>query len=122
MGDLLQDGAAFLGEQLRAHCSQTVTYRRGTASVAVAATIGRTEWEAAEPDSGVVRSSQSRDFIVSAADLVLAGQPATPEPGDRIDLASGERFEVMSPGDEPVWRWTDGYQRRRRIHTKQVAT
>ena len=29
-------------------------------------------------------------------------------------------YEVIRPGDEPCWRWSDSYRQTLRIHTKQV--
>ena len=106
------------------HMTRPVTYQRGTASVEVQATVGRTVFETAD-DYGVVQHSESRDFLILAADLVLDGAAVLPERGDRIrETASGKVYvyEVMAPGKEPPWRWSDLYRRTLRIHTKQVAT
>ncbi|MBE3123763.1 MAG: hypothetical protein IMZ65_03080, partial [Planctomycetes bacterium] len=48
-----------------------------------------------------------------------------PERGDRIrEPQDGKTFvyEVMAPGKEPHYRFSDLYRRTLRIHTKQVAT
>ena len=42
MPDLLQTGADWLADQMKTHAGRTVTYRRGTDTVDVTATIGRT--------------------------------------------------------------------------------
>jgi hypothetical protein len=31
-------------------------------------------------------------------------------------------YEVMAPGKEPAWRWSDVFRKVLRIHTKQVGT
>ena len=40
--------------------------------------------------------------------------------GDTIAYG-GRTFEVMAPGGEPVWRWSDPYHQVYRIHTKCVS-
>ncbi len=121
--DLLTRGAAWLEDQRARHLSRTVTYLRGGDSVAVAATIGRTEFEQVD-EYGVIHRMQSRDYLISAADLVLAGVPEQPSAGDRIRETAGEQiflYEVMAPGGEPPWRYSDPYRRTLRIHTKFIG-
>jgi len=108
----------------KAHLARPVTYCRGEESVEVRATIGRTVFETADA-YGVVEHSESRDFLIQAADLVFDGQAVLPERGDRIrETQDGKTFvyEVMAPGQEPHYRFSDVYRRTLRIHTKQVAT
>ena len=122
--DLIERGLAWLDAQRHRHLSRTVTYQRGGQSVELAATIGRTEFEQAD-NFGVIHRTQSRDFLVRAADLVLGGQPALPVAGDRIREGDGDKtfvYEVMAPGSEPPFRYSDPYRRTLRIHTKHVAT
>ena len=122
--DLIERGLAWLDAQRHRHLSRTVTYQRGGQSVELAATIGRTEFEQAD-HFGVIHRTQSRDFLVRAADLVLGGEPALPVAGDRIREGDGEKtfvYEVMAPGGEPPFRYSDPYRRTLRIHTKHVAT
>ncbi|RIK82065.1 MAG: hypothetical protein DCC67_07565 [Planctomycetota bacterium] len=122
--DLIERGLAWLDAQRHRHLSRTVTYQRGGQSVELAATIGRTEFEQAD-HFGVIHRTQSRDFLVRAADLVLGGQPALPVAGDRIREGDGDKtfvYEVMAPGSEPPFRYSDPYRRTLRIHTKHVAT
>lgn len=104
--------------------TRTVVYQRGADAVEIAATIGRTEFEQVD-EHGVVQRLQSRDFLVRAADLVLAGAPTLPKAGDRIRETVGAQtfvYEVMAPGNEPPWRYSDPYRKALRIHTKHVAT
>ena len=124
MADLLESGSAWLDGMRKAHLSRPVTYCRGQESVEVQATIGRTVFEAADA-YGVVERTESRDFLVLAADLVLGGEAVLPERGDRIRETDGAKvyvYEVMAPGKEPPSRWSDDYRRTLRIHTKHVAT
>jgi hypothetical protein len=140
VADLLEQASAWLDRMRAAHMSRPVTYCRpgtgedseGEQSVEVQATVGRTVFETADA-YGVVERSESRDFLVTAADLVLDGQAVLPERGDRIretQVATGDSpgrdgktfvYEVMAPGKESPWLWSDLYRRTLRIHTKQVA-
>jgi hypothetical protein len=124
MPDVLEKGLAWLDDQRHAHMTRTVVYQRGADAAEISATIGRTEFEQVD-ERGVVQRLQSRDFLVRAADLVLAGAPTLPKAGDRIRETVGAQtfvYEVMAPGNEPPWRYSDPYRKALRIHTKHVAT
>ncbi len=124
MADLLEQGSAFLEDQRHRHMTRTVVYRRGTDEVELSATIGRTVFEQAD-DRGLVSRIESRDFLVRAEDLVLAGVPALPKAGDHVrEPRDGKTFvyEVMAPGTEPPFRYSDPHRRTLRIHTKHVGT
>jgi len=124
MPDVLEKGLAWLDDQRHAHMTRTVVYQRGANAVEIAATIGRTEFEQVD-EYGVVQRLQSRDFLVRAADLVLAGATTLPKAGDRIRETVGAQtfvYEVMAPGNEPPWRYSDPYRKALRVHTKHVAT
>ena len=122
MADLLETGSNWLQSQRTKHATREVIYQRGVDSVPVQATIGRTIFEV-DNGHGVLERSESRDYLVLAVDLVLAGSPVLPERGDRIRETDGGTtyvYEVMSPGKEPHWRWSDPYRKTLRIHTKQI--
>jgi hypothetical protein len=102
-----------------------VTYRSGELSVDVIATVGKTVWRI-DGEFGAQTRVETRDYLISAADLVLDGEQAEPAAGDRIEelLPDGTTaaYEVMSPdAAEPPWRWSDPYHGTLRIHTKQVS-
>lgn len=123
MADLLDSASAWLDGMRARHMTRPVTYQRGESAVELAATVGRTLFETAN-EFGIVERTESRDFLIAAADLVLDGQSAQPRRGDRIREPSGGQvfvYEVMAPGNEPCWRFSDPYRRTLRIHTKQVA-
>jgi hypothetical protein len=124
MTDVLERGSAWLEDQRNRHMTRMVTYQRGGDSVDVAATIGRTEFEQAD-DFGVIHKIESRDYMVLTTDLVLAGVQTLPKAGDRIRETDGAKtfvYEVMAPGNEPPFRYSDPYRKTLRIHTKHVAT
>jgi len=124
--DMLKDGSDWLQDQQKAHVAQMVTYSRGGQQLSISATIGRTEFDV-DPGDGFGVRVEARDYLIHAADLVLGGVTVKPQRGDRIreTRADGDTavYEVMSPADgEPVWRYSDDYRRRLRIHTKEVDT
>lgn len=123
MADLLQSGAAWISGRLKTHASKTVTYVRGIDSVSLSATVGTTEFEIETEDGADLERWQSRDFLIAAADLVLAGKTVLPEKGDQIKETVGTNthvYEVMAPGDVPHFRYSDPHRVRLRIHTKQI--
>ncbi len=124
MADLLEQSSAWLDGQRKKFLAKTVTYCRGQAEAVVLATVGRTTFEV-EDSTGVAERLESRDFIITATDLVLNGTTVLPERGDRIEETAGNRtlvYELVGPGQEPCWRWSDPYRLALRIHTKQVGT
>ncbi len=124
MTDLLEKGSTWLEDQRTRHLTRLVAYQRGANSVDVKATIGRTIFEQAD-DFGVIQKIESRDFLVLAAELVLSGERVLPKAGDHVREAQGDQvfvYEVMAPGTEPPFRYSDAYRQTLRIHTKHVAT
>ena len=124
MADLLAKSSAWLEDQRTRYMTRTVVYERGADSVSVSATIGETIFQI-DDGAGALLRVESRDYLILAADLILGGSPVIPERSDRIretDAVSGQTYvyEVMAPGGEPHWRWSDPYRRTLRIHTKQV--
>ena len=76
--------------------------------------------------TGVGETFESRDFLILATDLVLAGEQTLPRAGDRIRESGSPDstsyiYEVLAPGNEPAWRFSDPYRRTLRIHTKQIG-
>ncbi len=123
MTDLLETGAVWLADQLKEHASKLVTYQRGAESVEVQATIGRKE-VLVETSAGALERHEQWDFLVAAADLVLAGNTTLPARGDRIKLPRVNHidvFEVMPLAGEDHWRWSDAFEQMLRIHTKFVG-
>ncbi len=90
-----------------------MTYVRGASTVDVPATIGRTKYEV--DDGHVVRIEfTDRDFLILAVDLILDGQLAEPQRGDRIREGTRE-FEVLD------WRYSDPYRQTWRMTTKHLG-
>lgn len=124
MTDLLETASRWLDDQRTRHLTRPVEYRRGTDAVALAATVGRTVFEQAD-EYGIIHRTESRDYLVLTTDLVLSGVQTAPRAGDRIRETDREQvfvYEVMAPGTEPPYRYSDPYRRTLRIHTKHVGT
>lgn len=132
MGDLLKTGLIWLEGQRKSHMASPVTYCRPSAGsgqaaddeVELFATIGKTNYEV-EDESGFVVQAHATDFLIAAADLVLAGEKTLPEPGDRIKVAGESEtviYEVMRLGGESHYRFCDPHRNTLRIHTKQIET
>lgn len=119
MADRLQGAMAWLEAQRREHLSIPVIYRRGESAVTLSATVCKTVFKVVD-DYGRFQYIESRDYLVSAADLVLSGKTVLPEAGDEIE-ESGYVYEIMAPNHEPEWRYSDSYRQCLRIHTKFIG-
>lgn len=100
----------------------TILYRRGGEEVELTALPGSTNYESTNADSSLVQV-QVRDYLIIAAELILAGEPVLPEREDRIveEFADGEHtFEVLDIPGQPAWRWSDEQHVRLRVHTKEI--
>ena len=123
MADLLESAFNWLEQKRTQHRSRSVTYQRGEVAVEVPASIGRTTFEI-DDGYGLIQKFESRDFLILATDLVLDGSQTLPERGDRIQETEGAKtftYEVLAPGKEPPWRYSDPYWKTLRIHTKQIG-
>ena len=125
MSDRLATAATWLAGQRKSYATRTISYHDGGESVNVLATIGRTLFELEDAEGGVVKRVESRDYLITAADLILSGSVILPQRGHTIRETIGgvvHRFQVTAPGDEPVFRWSDGHRNTLRIHTEFVGT
>lgn len=127
MGDLLEQGAAFLEDQRHRHMSRTVVYQRGTEAKEVLATVGKTEFEQVDDvgGAGLIHRTESRDFLVRTVDLDLGSGPILPRAGDQVRETVGTSvfvYEVNAPGGQPPFRYSDPYRKALRIHTKHIGT
>ncbi len=122
--NVLESASNWLEDQRTEHASRAVTYERGVDTVDVSASIGRTIFDV-DNGFGVVERIESRDFLLLTDDLSLGGGRTLPERGDRVKEVQGDStlvYEVMAPGKEPHWRYSDPYRKTLRIHTKHIAT
>jgi hypothetical protein len=127
VADLLDKASAWLQDQRTKFLSRTVVYQRGTISpLELAATIGRTVFEQAD-EYGIIHKTESRDFLIRSADLMIDGVQVTPKSGDRIRESTDQQtlvYEVMAPNQTGgcPWKYSDAYRRTLRIHTKLIGT
>ena len=122
--DLLQMGSDWLQQQRARFMTRKVVYQRETECVEVSATIGKTIFRV-DTGYGRLERLEARDYLVTATELVLNSTSTLPQAGDRIREVDGLLvyiYEVMAPGNEPVYRFSDSYRRTFRIHTKLIAT
>src|SRR4051794_12615892 len=114
MSDMLATGATFLARHLKEHASRTVEYRRGTSTIAeLKVTIGTSVMKYTNDQGDLVVFHTDRDYLFTAADLVIDGTLTTPQKGDIIaDPTTGETslYEALRLPNEPPWRYTDGQQ------------
>ena len=113
MADILKNALSWLESQRKKHLSSLVIYRRGgggEASFTVSATIGKTIFRI-EDNYGRIVHYESRDYLISSADLVINGTVVQPEKGDEI-IDDGFIYEVMAPANEPEWRYSDSLETR----------
>ncbi len=103
-----------------------VTYKRGPRPLALRVVIAETRVEAADFEQTAKLTLRVRDYIITAADLVLDGVPFKPVAGDQIlEVVGNETFvQELRPafGQGNVWDWHGPIRDAIRVHTKQVAT
>ncbi len=124
MADLLTKGVAWMAGKLKASASRLAVYSRGTASVTLSITLGHTLLRTADDQGGETLGWTDADIILTAADLVLNGQPTVPVLGDRIAIPFGLQtwtFEILPMGGEQPWRWCDGSHTLLRVHLKKIG-
>lgn len=112
---MFADAAVWLDQQRREHLSRTVRLTGADGgSFELVASIGRSQYETAN-DYGAIERWESRDYIVTRADL-----PRLPMPGDVIVEQQSDRtavYEVNAPRGMPVWSPADSYGISVSIHT-----
>jgi len=122
--NMLEAGISWLGSKLHAHASRLVSYTRGAGSVSVTAVQGKTEMNADDGNGPLILETTHRDFLIKAADLVIASVAIEPARGDKIRESVGAKVYVYEvrplAGDQP-WRWSDGFYGMYRIHTVLVG-
>ena len=116
---MLSNAMQWLERKRQKYLTVPVQYQRGNESVSLPATIGKTVF--AVPDSyGVFIKTESRDYLIRPSDLVFDGKQTLPVAGDRI-IENVYVYEVMAPGNQPCWRWSDDFCNTLRIHTKLIS-
>lgn len=123
MTNMLEQGSHWLSDQIDEHASSAVLYRRGSLTVPVQAGKGRSTFEITDR-SGILIELESRDFLISAGNLLLDDLPILPEVGDRIIESIGGKlhaYEISNFGAEQPFRSCDPYRYKLRIHTRYIG-
>ncbi len=127
MATLIQRGQAFLNRQMEqaAAVDGGVVYARPAQGqqVTVPAWVGRTLFKQM-PQAGASGAQVvwgERDYLIPVGSLVLGGAATLPARGDRITEAGVGTFEVVAPGNEPFWRYSDQTRTVFRVHVKRVS-
>ena len=121
MPDLLEQSQEWLTSMNRIYRSRQVIYARGAQTKEVPALVGKTVFKV-DKGYGLFERVEARDYLIEVADLTEFGEP---ERGDRVKDTLNDKvelFEVMAPGGEPHFRYSDPYRKAFRIHTKHVGT
>jgi hypothetical protein len=127
MSDMLSAGAAALVAGLQASASVPVTYVRGSYSLTLNATTGRSLLKITEASGAVKITRTDLDLIVPAALMVDAdGNLIEPTRGDLVQRLWPDgvtrQYSVMPYGpDEPLFRYSDPARCIMRIHCKFQA-
>ena len=115
MADTIAAGAEWLANHLTQSAGKPVVYSSGGVAVTLTATIGRSQFDAAN-QSGIVETWESRDFIIKAGALPL-GEPLRHDRITETDGSGTVVYEVSAPRGVPLWRFGDAYRKTIRIHT-----
>ena len=110
MTTLLQDGVAWLGDQLKDSSGVTVTFYRGTESVVITATPVQRDYTVPLESGQGFTNVTSRDYYFAAADVIIGGNVVKPRQGDRIIERIGGvdySYTILSFGSMPACEWRD---------------
>lgn len=100
--------------QLRSLAAEVGYTPLGGEARTVRAVVGRTVFRSTD-ESGIWTRVETRDFIVPKE--LLSSEPHV---GDEI-VFLGCTYEVLAPGGEPCWRWSDAFRTAYRIHAKHTG-
>jgi len=122
---LLSRGLAKLRAALATGAGVSIRYVRGATSIEGTGWVGRTVFsQLPSAQGGAAVVFGDRDYLIPVAALTTLADPPTPIRGDRIEeTIEGVEctFEVIAPGGEPPWRFSDPQRTLYRLHTKKVS-
>jgi hypothetical protein len=120
--DMMAAGAEMVRDKMKAHASTPAIYRRADLRITVDATPGKTDMETADAAGGIV-SATVPDFLIDPAQVLIAGRPVEPEPGDTLTIIRAGKtcvYKVL-PRGETCFEWCDPSHKQMRVHTKLVS-
>ncbi len=121
---VLQKAAVAMAAQITKN-GISITYERDADSVTLIAMQGESSHQTFNPH-GIFVNIHSHDFLCPTEDLVLSGNPVTPQRGDRItviDAVDGTTriYEVYPPADSmDTHTPEDDYHRIVRVYTRMI--
>lgn len=120
---LIENGLKWLGEQRRKADGVSITYVRGSLSCVISdAVVDIGEVQIIEGD--IIRTIETREYLIAPASLVLGGDVTEPRRGDKIEEVRGSvtlRQELMDEKGMPAWDYDDPGRTLLRVRTKKVA-
>lgn len=123
MANMMDDGAAWLTDQLFSHAAMSATYSRGGDSVVL--NVVRAETSADLNDEfGVNVDVRVADFLIKQADLIILTLTVKPVRGDEVVIViAGETitYEVLATITEDIYRESDRFGNIHRVHTKETG-
>lgn len=122
--NMLTDGVDWLSNQLEEHASTEMIYRRGSSSVEVPLTQGKSEYTTYDDEGNLVTKVTDATFICPACRLMLGGKVVEPVAGDRIETKRGTKtlvYEVVPRGNLQPFS-LDSTGTMLRIHTKLIQS
>lgn len=105
-GSLFTRAATWLATELRGAAAVDITYRRGPYVCPLFATPTRPTPNAYTVDDYTTPSTR-RDWIITAADLVIANQVTRPADGDTLTDPDGAVWTVTRQDDSEPYRESD---------------
>jgi hypothetical protein len=100
----------------------TVTIRRGNATIVdVPCGLGSSAFETLGAD-GCIVTIRSQDFLIRTEEYDFGDGPVEPARGDvaTFEQADGDHeYELLDLPNAPSFRFSDQYQQRWRLHTKE---
>lgn len=123
MTNIMKMGATMLSATRHVSMVESVTYKRGSLSVDLSATIGRVGTDQQDTE-GMIVDLEGVDFIIRADDLVLGAVSTIPRDGDTIEYDPGSGvvvYQVRRDETDEVFRPCDEYGLDIRIHTKRMG-
>lgn len=125
MSNFLQDGVAWLADQLQEYVGTEVIYCSNVLEIPLTATVALQQYEVMT-EEGFPANIVVRDYIFRRSELVLGGLAQKPRPGDEIreTIAGTEHvFSVLPLGsNRPCWEWLDRDGLMIVVHSKQTES
>jgi len=128
MSDMIERGLAWLAGQQKAQAAQTITYSRGSQSVAIQATLQFAKIVVSDRQGNTKVERPDLSCTFTAADLNFGSGAVEPQDGDVIEVtlpggaADTKKYKAMPLRGEASWHYCDPYQLQVRVHANLIGT